>query len=70
LNGATICGGACAFFDNPSSTSSTTQFIVTRTGGTDQWAGGFTCLSGVDRSKITPVTSSVTSASTWREVVQ
>ncbi len=70
LSGATICGGTCAFFNNPSSTSSTTELTVTRTGGTDQWAGGFTCLSGVDKSKIAPVTSSASSASTWREVVQ
>ncbi|MBI2752899.1 MAG: hypothetical protein HYX46_05225 [Betaproteobacteria bacterium] len=70
LSAAEICGGTCAFFDNPSSTSSTTQFTISRTPGTNQWGGGFTCLSGVANSKINAVQSSVSSASIWREVVQ
>jgi hypothetical protein len=70
LDNATTCGGTCAFFDSPSSTSATTEFIVTRSGGTTQWGGGFTCLRGVDKSKITAVTdiSSITSSS-WSEQI-
>lgn len=70
LNGATICGGTCAFFNAPSSTTAITEFIVTRSGGTDQWGGGFTCLRGVDKEQIQAVTdiSSIVN-STWSEPV-
>ena len=70
ITGAAICGGICAFFDVPSSTSSLTEFQLTRTSGTNQWGGGFSCLSGVDNTRVAPVTSSSTAASTWQEVVQ
>jgi hypothetical protein len=70
LNGAVICGGTCAFFDNPSSPASNTQFTVTRTGGTRQWAGGFACLGGVDKTKISVVTDVSTIGSSWTEVVK
>ncbi len=70
LVNAVVCGGICALFNAPSLTTSTTQFTVTRTVGTTQWAGGFTCLSGVDNAKVVLVTGSSTSASTWNEVVQ
>ncbi len=70
ITGAAICGGICAFFNDPSSTSSATEFQITRTADTNQWAGGFTCLSGVDNAKVVLVTGSSTSASTWNEVVQ
>ncbi len=70
IKDAIICGGICALFNNPSSITSTTQFTVTRTPGTTQWAGGFTCLSGVDNTKVRQVTSSSTTASTWSEMVQ
>ena len=71
LNGAQLCGGICALFNNPSSTSSVTQFKVTDTSTSySRWAGGFTCLTGVDNSLINPVTSSATSSSDWSELVK
>ena len=70
LLGATVCGGTCAFFNSPSSTSSTTEFTVTRTGGTTQWGGGFMCLKGVNNPLIVPVTSTTSTPKTWQETVQ
>jgi hypothetical protein len=70
LAGATVCGGTCAFFNNPSSTSAVSSFTVAASAGTSQWASGFTCLKGVDSSKIAPVTSSTVKAGTWQETVQ
>ncbi len=70
LVNAVVCGGICALFNAPSLTTSFTQFTVTRSASTTQWAGGFTCLSGVDDTRVRPVTSSSTTASTWSEMVQ
>ncbi|HSH93628.1 MAG TPA: hypothetical protein VK968_05750, partial [Roseimicrobium sp.] len=70
LKNAIVCGGTCAFFNGPSSTTSTTEFTVAATAGTTQWAGGFVCLKGVDKPNIIPVTSSSSTASRWQEVVQ
>lgn len=70
LTNATICGGICALFNNPASTSAKTEFTVTRNAGADkEWAAGFTCLSGVDASRIQVVTSSGVRLSAWRELV-
>jgi hypothetical protein len=68
--GAAICGGICAFFNDPSNTGSSTAFTVTKSGGTSQWASGFMCLSGVDKTKIIPVTSSTSNITTWKETIQ
>lgn len=70
IYGAKVCGGICAFFNSPSSTTEVTQFTVVRSGGTAQFAGGFVCLRGVDASKIAPVTSTTTKAGRWQETVQ
>jgi hypothetical protein len=69
LNNATICGGTCAFFDNPSSTTQTTTFSVSGSAGLGQWAAGFACLKGVDASKIFPLTNTTTKAGAWTEVI-
>jgi hypothetical protein len=71
LIGATLCAGICAFFNNPSSASSTTDFSITTT-ATAQWSGGFMCLKGVvqDSTKIIPVTSSSITKRTWAESIQ
>lgn len=70
LANATICGGVCALFDNPSSNTSTTIFSVTRTDVTDsQWAGGFVCLSGVNPDLIKPVTATSARLARWHEVI-
>ena len=66
LSGAQICGGTCAFFDQTA--GSTTQFKVT-SAGTQQWAGGFTCLKGVDASKINAIPiSTTTNGLAWKEI--
>ena len=70
LLGARLCGGACAYFNEPSSSSSSTAFSVTKSSGTTQWAGGFTCLSGVDKPNIIPVTSTTLQSRNWSETVQ
>jgi hypothetical protein len=70
VQGATVCGGICAFFDSPSLTSSTTEFTVTASGGTTQWGGGFMCLKGVNDPLVVPVTSTTSTARTWQETVQ
>lgn len=72
LVGATICGGTCAFFNDPSNTASTntTQFTIAPSAGTTQWAAGFVCLSGVDPTKILPVTATTTKPTRWQETVQ
>ena len=70
LVNATICGGVCALFDNPSSAASSTTFALTRaTNAAQQWAGGFTCLSGVDPTKVRRISRSTTRISQWHEVV-
>jgi len=70
LVNATLCGGICALFNNPSSAASSTTFAVTRTSPVaQQWAGGFTCLSGVDPTKVRPVTRSSARISQWHELI-
>jgi hypothetical protein len=65
LEGATICGGTCAFFVH----GGTTQYTLAKTPSNFSWASGFVCLKGVD---IEPqkVTSSRIASKLWREVVQ
>jgi len=65
LDLATLCAGTCAFFV-PGTT--TTFALGGVTANFNEWASGFTCLSGVD---ITPeiVTSSSTTRGRWTEVV-
>jgi hypothetical protein len=65
LDLATLCAGTCAFFV-PGTT--TTFALGGVTAHFNEWASGFTCLSGVD---ITPeiVTSSSTARGRWTEVV-
>lgn len=72
LYGASVCGGICAFFKNPSDpiSSNITQYTVVRSGGTAQFAGGFVCLRGVDQPKIAPVTSTTMKTGRWQEAVQ
>lgn len=71
LANATICGGICALFDNPSSSAAkTTTFSLTRANAAaQQWAGGFVCYSGVDPSKVRRVTSSSLRLQQWHEVL-
>ena len=69
LDGASLCGGTCAFFVPSGTTNFTlTPAVGVPAGNFESWAGGFTCLKGVD---LTPqvVTSSTTSAGRWTEVV-
>lgn len=69
LTNATICGGICAYFDNPSSNAANTVFSLTRaTAAAQQWAGGFTCLSGVDPALVRRVAHSGVNRKSWREV--
>lgn len=70
LSNATICGGICALFNLPSSPSSSTTFSLTRsTIAAQQWAGGFTCLSGVDPTKVKRIARSSAKVSQWHEVI-
>lgn len=71
LNNATICGGICALFDNPSSGGpKTTTFALTRaTTAAQQWAGGFACYKGVDKDKIRRVSSSNLRIQKWHELL-
>jgi hypothetical protein len=71
LKGATICGGACAFFDHTldATDNSKQRFEITyKTGNTAQWAAGFVCLSGVDIEP-TPIESVKASPRKWSEIV-
>lgn len=70
LANATVCGGICALFNNPASTSSSTQFSLTRSSSAaKEWAGGFTCLAGVDPTRINAVTRNGVRLMSWREAV-
>ncbi len=70
LSNATVCGGICALFDNPSSAGSSTSFSLTRaTAAAQQWAGGFTCLSGVDPTKVHRIARSSARIGQWNEVI-
>jgi hypothetical protein len=70
LVGARVCGGTCGLFNSPSSTASSTPFALTKTAGTLQWAGGFLCLKGVDRTKTVPVSSRTINGTGWSESIQ
>ena len=75
LVNAQICGGTCAFFDSPASTSSTTSFTISTGDATEDanthWAGGFTCISGVSPTEVTTAGGAGTATvSSWREPVQ
>jgi hypothetical protein len=70
ITGAAICGGTCALFNSPSINTSVTNFTVTKSGGTAQFSSGFVCLSGVDASKIAPVTATTLKTGRWQETVQ
>ena len=68
LNGAQICGGACAFFDH---TSATTNFSIVKPAETDSWASGFICVSGADLAPVIGSTGSAPPlATSWHEVVK
>lgn len=72
LDRATICGGICALFDDPSSSAAkaTTTFSLTRSNSaTQQWAGGFVCFSGVDPTKVRRVSNSNLRVQQWHEVL-
>jgi len=69
LDGASLCGGTCAFFvPNGTTTFALTPATGVPPGNFGSWAGGFTCLKGVD---VTPqvVTSSSTASRRWTEVI-
>jgi hypothetical protein len=70
LYGAKVCGGLCAFFNTPSSTTALTDYSVTKSGGTLQFASGFVCLRGVDYSLIRPITSTTLKTNRWQETIQ
>lgn len=78
VSAAQICGGICAFFDNPTTTPITsttptipTNFTVKRktNNGGAQWSAGFMCLSGADVTP-TPIVSSAVTEKSWSELVQ
>jgi hypothetical protein len=70
IESSAVCGGTCAMFSDPSSTSTRTQFQVTKSAGTSQWSGGFACLKNVDPTKVGVVTSSSVAQKTWLEKIQ
>lgn len=70
LINATLCGGICALFHDPSSSRSKTEFTVTRNAAADkEWAGGFTCLTGVDPARIQALGRHGLKLTSWREAV-
>ncbi len=71
LNNAVICGGICALFNNPASPAAkSTQFGLTRANSAaQQWAGGFVCFSGVDKTKVRYVSNSSLRLQLWHEVL-
>jgi len=66
LDGASVCGGTCAFFVPGTNTTFSLGGV---TSNFNEWAGGFTCMKGVD---LTPeaVTTSTTINRRWTELVQ
>lgn len=71
LTNATICSGICALFDNPSSSSINTVFAVTRSNAAaQQWAGGFTCLAGVDPALVRRISNSGIKRQTWHQIAR
>ncbi len=71
LSNAVICGGICALFNTPASNAAkTTQFSLERANSaTQQWAGGFACFSGVDKTKVRYVSNSSLRLQLWHEVL-
>lgn len=67
LNGAQICGGACAFFDHA---SSTTSFSIGKPANTDYWASGFICISGADLAPTASSSVSSVQLTRWTEVIK
>ena len=70
LSGASICGGICAFFNVPSSNTSSTTFSITKSANTDYWSSGFMCLKGVDVTPPIQVFSSARTPAGWTEVLR
>jgi Tfp pilus assembly protein PilX len=69
LIGSQICGGICALFDAPASTTQKTIFSLTRSNtAAQQWAAGFACYSGVDPNKIIAITKQKVTVDKWHEV--
>jgi hypothetical protein len=67
--GGLICGGICAFFRDPSTGTSTTKFRVNRSNASvRQWAGGFSCFSGIDPKEIRFVGGTSFRFEKWREI--
>ncbi len=73
LNSSVVCGGICALFDTPSSNAAkaATSFSLRRSAEstTQQWAGGFLCLSGVDPKNIRAISNSSLRVQQWHEVL-
>ena len=73
LNGAQLCGGACAYFnhadvnDNPA--NAVTNFSITASAGTGDWASGFSCVfnADIDPKKIR---SATLKPAGWTEIVR
>jgi hypothetical protein len=70
LMGVQLCGGTCALFNEPSVSTASSVFTLTKSGGTSQFSAGFMCLSGVDKNNIIPVTSSAVQKRVWNETIQ
>lgn len=78
LDLATVCAGACAFFNHPDdasvvATNTGTQFKLIHAAPNNlikQFGAGFVCLSGMRPSEIQPFTQYTLQNSTWTEVVQ
>ena len=65
LDGASLCAGTCALFVPGTSTTFALGGI---TGNFNEWAGGFTCLKGVDQDP-NFVTSTSPLSRRWTEVI-
>ncbi|MFM7024728.1 MAG: hypothetical protein ACKOWC_01520 [Limnohabitans sp.] len=63
--GVSVCGGACAFFDNTNASGT----LITLGGITsgDDWASGVACLKGVDPDSIQVLRSSELQRTHWTE---
>ncbi len=71
LNGAQICGGTCALFDQ-ASTSTGTSFTINRgTSSTGYWASAFLCLKDADQPPVIATNGQGgTIAARWAEVIR
>jgi hypothetical protein len=65
LDGASVCAGTCALFVPATSTTFALGGI---TANFNEWAGGFTCLKGVDQEPAS-VTSTSPVSRRWTEVI-